>query len=315
MSIKQVKTQRTITENVVNDHIEIWAEGFLIDRKVRGLSPHTIGFYRDKLKVFLHFCDSQVITRFDELTPTVLREYLLWLGAKGHTPGGVHACYRALRAFLHWWEDENEPEGWRNPIRKVKAPKVNIKPLEPIDIKTVKQMVETCKRSTFLGARDYALLLFLLDTGVRSSELLALNIEDVDLISGSVFVRKGKGGKPRTVFMGKRARLALRRYVRKLDKDVLPLWCTQKGNRLSYWGLRRVMQKRADIAQVPIPSAHDFRRAFALECLRDGMSIYHLQELMGHADIQVLRRYIRLVNDDLRTAHRQHSPADMLNFK
>jgi hypothetical protein len=58
------------------------------------------------------------------LTPTLLRQYLLWLFDTGHNPGGVHGFYRALRAFLRWWEDEYEPENWRNPIRKVKGPKV-----------------------------------------------------------------------------------------------------------------------------------------------------------------------------------------------
>jgi integrase/recombinase XerD len=119
----------------------------------------------------------------------------------GHNPGGQHAAYRVLKTFLRWYEFEAEPEGWRNPITKVKAPRLTEEPMEPVDVQDVNKMACACDGS-FLGRRDKAVLLFLLDTGLRARELLQLDLEDIDLVSGSVLVRLGKGRKPRTVFLG-----------------------------------------------------------------------------------------------------------------
>ena len=104
------KKQRTFEKLAQADHLLTWAEGFLT------------------------FCESQLITQVTEITPQTLREYLLALDSKGHNPGGIHAHYRVLITFLYWWEDEVEPEGWKNPVRKVKAPRVGIEPLEPANM-------------------------------------------------------------------------------------------------------------------------------------------------------------------------------------
>ncbi len=149
------------------------------------------------------FCESKLISEITEITPTDLRQYLLYLGENGHNEGGRHACYRAVKTFLLWWEDEIKPEGWKNPIRKVKAPKAGIEPLEPANLNNIKDMLTTCERSTFTGTRDRAILLALMDTGARAGELVAMRLEDLDL-TGAILIRQGKGKKPRTVFLGKK---------------------------------------------------------------------------------------------------------------
>ena len=89
-----------------------------------------------------------------------------------------------------------------------------------------------------------------------------------------------------------------------------PLWVSVQGNRLTYWGLRQVIRRRAEKAGVPAPSLHSFRRAFALLCLRNGADVYSLQKLMGHSDLSVLRRYLKQTEDDLRATHEKHGPVD-----
>ena len=115
-----------------------WIDAFLVDRKAQGLSKGTLYFYQKKLELFTKFCDGQVIKYITEITTTSIREFLIWLEQTGHNPGGVHACYRALKTFLYWWEDEIEPEGWKNPIRKVKAPRIPNEPLQPVKIKQLR---------------------------------------------------------------------------------------------------------------------------------------------------------------------------------
>jgi len=133
-----------------------------------------------------------------------------------------------LRAFLRWYEDEAEPErtAWRNPIKKVKAPKVSKEPLDPVEFDVVDKMMGTCVRGTFAGDRDAAILLVLLDTGIRANELLAVNLDEASQARGEVFIRKGKGAKSRTVYLGKKARKALRRYLRHRRDGCRSLWVT-----------------------------------------------------------------------------------------
>src|SRR5258705_11837887 len=127
---------------------------------------------------------------------------MIILDERNHKPAGIHCYYRAVKTFLKWYEREAEPDGWRNPINKVKAPIVPLEPLDPVTVSTVKSLIETCKSNTLIAARDKAILLFLLDTGARLAEFLALNKDDINLISGAVQIRSGKGRKPRNIYMG-----------------------------------------------------------------------------------------------------------------
>lgn len=311
---KTTTDQWTITEFEQDTHLLTWLEAFLIDRKAQGLSKGTIHFYKVKLKLFAEFCDAQVISRIPQITPNLLRAYLLHLEKSGHNQGGRHACYRAVKTFLYWWEDEVEPEGWKNPIRKVKAPKLVNKPIDAIPMDDIRALLDTCDRN-FTGVRDKAIILTLLDTGARAQELLDMSVSDVNSVRGEVNIRQGKGGKYRTVFLGKTSRKALRKYLHRRNTNIESLWITVNSEPLSYWGLRQIMRRRAKISGVPSPGIHDFRRAFALECLRNGMDVYSLQKLMGHADLQVLRRYLAQTKEDIADAHRRGSPVDNSGLK
>ncbi len=306
----QTAHQRSISESI-DDHLEIWIESFLIDRKVQNFSPGTLYFYRAKLKLFAQYCDQQVITCIHELNPNIIRQYLLWLESTGHNPGGIHTCYRAMKTFLRWYWNETEPE-IPNPILKVKIPKLAIEPLNPADLDDISMMIKTCK-SDFYGCRDRTILLMLIDTGVRGAELISLNLDDVKTNS-AVLIRQGKGRKPRSVFIVQKTRKSLRAYLKLRADDSPALFVTEKGDRLTYWGLREIVDRRAAQAGIKPPTLHSFRRAFALAMLRAGVDIYMLQELMGHADLQVLRRYLKLMDQDLQTAHRCGSPVDSLKI-
>lgn len=106
--------------NIREDHLEVWLEAFLVDQKAQNMAEKTLDFYSTKLAIFTRFCKSQAINRIFQITPDTIRRYLLWLEARGHNAGGVHAYYRTLKTFLLWWENENESEDRRNPVRKVK---------------------------------------------------------------------------------------------------------------------------------------------------------------------------------------------------
>ncbi len=288
-------------------------DAFLVDCQARALSPGTVRFYTQKLAHLRAYLSAQHLPTVQSLTAPLLRRMLLDF-SQSHNPGGTHGLYRATKAFLRWYEREVEPEGWRNPVERVQAPKVPHEVLEPVSIADVQKMLATCRGRSAIALRDRALLLFLLDTGCRASEVIAMNIGDVEFRSGTVLVRKGKGGKFRTVFVGAKARRSLSAYLRtRRDAEGgAPLYCGLHGERLHYETLRDVIRRRAEDAGILPPTLHSFRRAFALLSLRNGVDVYSLQRLMGHADLSVLRRYLAQTEDDLRAAHERTGPVDSL---
>ena len=310
MTQTTTKSQGTILKYSQDTHLLTWVGAFLIDRKAQGLSPGTLEFYHKKLKLFTDYCEAQLINQIPQITPNQIRLYLLYLDEKGHNPGGIHAAYRTIRTFLYWWEAEIEPEGWKNPIRKVNAPKLPEKPLDPVNFDDINALLNACQRRTFHGDRDIGIIMTLMDTGVRAQELLNMNLDDVDLVTGAVLIRQGKGAKPRTVYLGKKSRKALRAYLRHQNGQGAALWAGQNGERLTYGGLRSLIRRRAIAAGVKAPSLHSFRRYFALSMLRAGVDIFSLQKLMGHADLQVLRRYLAQTDQDTLEAHRRGGPVD-----
>jgi integrase/recombinase XerC len=205
-SENQSKLGHTLSVNLFQDFIPDWTNQFYQAKKSEGISSYTLIFYKQHLNHFLHFCDSQLISRISDITPNIIRQYLLSHQETGHNPGGLHCAFRVLRTFLLWYEDEVEPEDWKNPIHKVKAPKLSTNILNPVEVEDVFSMVNTCKSTSFLDFRDKAILLFSLDTGVRAREFLKINLDDINLMDGSVNVLSGKGGKSRIVFLGKSTR-------------------------------------------------------------------------------------------------------------
>ena len=169
--------------------------------------------------------------------------------------------------------------------------------------------------SVCTSLRDETLILTLLDTGCRASELVNLDGRDVDLNSREVHVRGGKGGKDRNVFLGGHTSTGLAAYYRERGrpKKDEPIWISQtRGERLTPSGLHQLLKRLGAQARVPHCAPHTFRRTFAVSCLRNGMDLFRLARLMGHADISVLRQYLFLLKEDLRAAHAQYGFVDRL---
>ncbi len=306
--MKEIQSEQWLIADL--DNILSWIDAFIMDRKAQSFSSGTLYFYKYKLDKFLHYCQMRGVTQTIAITSNLIRDFLIWLGEQGHNEGGRFAFYRAVKTFLKWYQVENDLDDWKNPIDKVKFRIPKDPPLEPADANAIKAILKTCK-SNFTGKRDKAIILMLMDTGLRASELLALDIVNLNPITGTVQVLHGKGGKFRTVYLGKKTRIALRRYLNCLDENPAVFIGINK-ERLGYSGLRMMLQRRANKANVEYQSPHSFRRYFALEMLRNGVDLFSLQLLMGHADIQVLRRYLKLVGQDLLEIHRRASPVDNL---
>jgi site-specific recombinase XerD len=166
-------------------------------------------------------------------------------------------------------------------------------------------------------------ILLLVDTGMRVSELMGLSMTAVDRGTGELTV-VGKGNKKRTIFMGVSCRRALWRYLEAERTEAAPdepliisVGGQRSGTALTNSGVHGIVAKAGKAAGVTSVrcSPHTLRHTFAVNFLRGGGNLFELQQLMGHTDLTVLRRYVALAQADLAQAHRNASPADRMRLK
>lgn len=292
---------------------------FLADCQMRGLATKTLDFYRFQLGHALAWFTAHGVNDLDGLTVQHLREYVVSLAARGLSPASQHAGARSLRCWLRWCEAEDLLTG-KNPVRRLKMPRRPRVMLPALGREELLAIIHAAQ-GTLTPERDTAIILTLADSGLRASELCGLVWGDVDLVSGRVFVRAGKGEKDRWVFLGHAARAALATYQATLAAAGGQEPVFQRANNrfpggaLHYDGLKMLLRRLGTAAGVPNCHAHAFRRSFAVAMLRDGADLVRLARILGHADLTMLQRhYLPLCVDDLADAHRQHSPADRLEL-
>jgi integrase/recombinase XerD len=219
-----------------------------------------------------------------------------------------------------------------SPMKAVPSPKFKEPPIEPFTKEEVEALLKACETSKEVNdldprkftmrrstaKRDQALIMVLLDAGLRASELCALKIADVDLKSGKVLVKHGrlggaKGGKGRTVFLGKTSRRVLWCYLAEHqdgeDADA-PLFLVRYDRPMNKAALRLQIVHLGQKAGVSKCHPHRFRHTFAITYLRSGGDVFTLQALLGHSTLDMVKHYARIAEMDVEQAHRRASPAD-----
>jgi integrase/recombinase XerD len=244
------------------------------------------------------------------------RAYLLSLQVRRPKDTTQHAHARGIKAWLNRLVDEGDLDA--SPMGRVRMPRLEKRVLPPFNPEDIQALLAQCNRKTAKGIRDRALVLILLDTGLRASEILSLTVGDINMRSGLTVVM-GKGRKQRTVRVGNRARKAAMRMIatRSRSGPGDPLWIAynldrEEKGQLTFYGLRTILRRLGQQAGVLPCGPHKFRRTFALWCLRDGMDLHSLRMLMGHSSLAMLQRYLALATEDVERAHAAHSPADKL---
>jgi len=274
---------------------------FILSRQAMLCSPRTVSWYSFTLGKVLNWLLENGVTTPDEIQARHIRAYLSEMAVRGMSDSYINNHARAIRTLLRFLHGEKYiPEAVT-----FQMPTIAEKRLPVLSGEEVKQLVSAC-----WTARDKALILLMVDTGLRRAEVCALNWEDVDISSGLVRVVRGKGGKARSVVVGVTTRRSLLAYRRQLNPETdQPLFQTQQGSRLTGNGLRSLLLRLGERAGIEV-SPHALRRTFATMSLRAGMNLLHLQGLLGHSTIEMTRRYVQMLDDDLLEAHRVHGPID-----
>jgi site-specific recombinase XerD len=328
-AIKQVARPGTSLKSLVN--------GFVLTKQTEGKSPRTVEFYSENLRRFLWYAEKQAWSddiRF--LTEWQTREFLGYVGTETHRWGlegngsetsrriASHSTVRhyfvVLSCFFNWAVEEGFVE--ENPMARIKVTKSKPKVVVPFSNEEISRMLAVCDydyehNAKFLGSRNRAIILVLLDTGIRLSELTGIKVSDINSETGYIRVL-GKGGKERVVRMGKVARKALWRYLMyRTHKDMQALWLTEEGKPLHNSGVHSLVKRLKERAGIDgTGNIHRFRHTFALSFLRTDKNVFNLQYLLGHSDLEMVRRYTATLGmEDALRAHEKASPADLLELQ
>ena len=280
---------------------------FVLDAEIRRCTKSTLKFHRDKLVAFSKWIEPQGVVNLPDITKQHIRLYLQHLQSRELADHTLHGHMQVLKTFFRFCEAEEFIE--RSPMHKLAMPKIDKSVRDALSPGDVQRLLDQCQET-----RDAALVLVLFDTGLRLAELIALVGSDIDLNVGSIQVRKGKGGKQRTAYVGVKSRKALLRYYANRGEPAATerVWLALKGNTpFTCWGVILLLRRLGESIGKRV-TAHMFRRGFAIEMLRSGSSIYHVAALMGHEEITTLRPYLKLVEQDGQAAHKQHGTVDRL---
>jgi len=243
-------------------------------------------------------------TEIDHLLLTVdvnaVRAYLAFLNDKEYSKATIARKLATLRSFYKFLVKRNEITA--NPVLAVRTPKQEKKLPRFLEYEEVKRLLETPPMDNWLGARDRAILETLYSTGIRVSELVALNMDDVDFLGEVVHIR-GKGKKERIAPISSSALQVIQHYMEYRNKraqnnsnfDPKVLFVNKHGRRLSTRSVRRKMDKYLKMAGLdPSISPHTLRHSFATHMLNKGADLRSVQELLGHQSLSTTQVYTHL---------------------
>jgi len=276
-------------------------ELFLAAKAAEGAAAKTLEWYRMILDRMVRSLGTA--RPVDDLAPAELRAWLLDLRAT-LSPISVAGYVRTLKCFGNWLAaEELAPAAG---LRSLRKPRVPAKLVEPVADDAMRRLLAAA------GVRDRAILLLLLDTGLRVSEAAALRLGDLRP-DGTLKVR-GKGSKERIVPVGSTARQAIIRYLgqRSQGRPDDALFLGRKGE-ISARGLQHMVRRlKGRVGMTGRLSPHSLRHTFARSYLVNGGDVFSLQRILGHATLDMVKRYVALADADLVARHSVASPADRL---
>lgn len=293
-------------------------EGYWLHAEARHLSPHTLSDYKNTFKKFAAFLAAD--PPFTSITAKTIEAFLAAQTVSKKTILNYHTGLSAL-----WTWAVGDRLARSNVVHQVEPPKPekhDIVPFTEADLRAILSALiysipyirpgkVQCRHKLPFADRNRAIILILLDTGIRASELCDIKLHDVDIRNRRITVF-GKGDKGRTIPFSAPTGQAIWKYVatRKETRLDEPLIATSANHPMDRVQLRRLLESAGRRAGVQGVYPHRFRHTFAITFLRNGGDPYSLQAILGHAAFETVKIYIRLAQIDLDNSHRRASPVE-----
>ncbi len=310
MAIEEAKQSRKMKESLSGD-----IDGFLNMLIVeKGLSPNTIEAYSRDLSRLAAFLLRRGVATWRSAEALHFRSYVSSLRSRGLSDRSIARNIVALRQFYRFMEREGRVS--ENPVPAFFARPAALKLPQTLGREDVQRLLHQPELKTPLGIRDRAMLELLYATGARVSEMVSLQIYQLNL-EGDYVTVKGKGSKVRMVPFGKWAREALLRYLTEVRPRFLKgrassfLFLTRSGKpmtRQAFWKLIRRASLAAGIEKRVTP--HTLRHSFATHLLEGGADLRSVQSMLGHSDISTTQIYTHVTHTRLKEVHRKYHPRE-----
>lgn len=274
----------------------------------RGYASNTVEAYRNDLTQLVQFArrERPTVTHWRQVDKPLLLMFIVHLRERGYTPATIARKIAVLKTFFHFLDEHRYVD--HNPAATLGTPKVTRQPPPLLSPEQIERLVTApATNNTPKGWRDVALLEVLYATGARVSELVALNVEDVDLTAQTI--RVGQAGKQRVIPLPPRTLHALTRYLEHARPelagatDTRALFINPRGKRLTRQGLWLILKEYVQQAGIPMPvSPHALRHAFAMRLLSEGKDLAAVQRMLGHVHLATTQAYARQMGLDQQNA-------------
>ncbi|MCO6450757.1 MAG: site-specific tyrosine recombinase XerD [Caldilineales bacterium] len=283
----------------------------------RGYSEHTIAAYRNDLGQFLSYLEALDPARrprgWGNVTRDHIISYVLEMREREYSPNTIARKVAAVKSFFGYLREQGEIR--TDPASELESPKVEKHLPSAITVEDVDRLLALPKEETASGIRDKAMIELIYATGLRVSEVVSLDVADVDLSAGTVRC-VGKGNKERILPVYERALIVMDEYTTQARPELLKgrndekaLFLNRRGDRLTRQGLWLIIKRYVDEAGIQgNVTPHTLRHSFATHMLRGGAGLREVQEMLGHANISTTQIYTQVSRDHLREAYDDAHP-------
>ncbi|MDK2801487.1 MAG: integrase/recombinase XerD [Clostridiales bacterium] len=277
----------------------------------KGLSDNTLQSYRRDIQQYISYLKEMNISNIAGVNKTTVITYLLYLQKKGRATSTISRNLASIRSFYQYLNKVNIAE--QDPTQNLESPKVEKKLPQILSTKEVELLLEQPKCVDLKGYRDKAMLELLYATGIRVSELIHLDINDINFEMG--FIKCNKGNKERIIPLGTMAISALEDYINKSRTMMIQnpsekaLFVNCNGQRLTrqgFWKIIKLYKNQAKINKEITP--HTLRHSFAAHLLENGADLKSIQEMLGHSDISSTQIYAQLTKNKIKEVYKKTHP-------